>query len=450
MVILVLFVLDGLPDRLWAQDSSATPIPTQELEGAEEFPICVEGGLPSSGPTPSPNEHVARCKLPASSQISYDLVALYESGQDLAAIGFAGDPVSGGQAAAAGRQDELQMYLPSVIRFGPPLANPSSLSDTTGVTSTGDIVYTDKLNHPYIPFDKLPECEDILDSSSHSSVPDPLAPQCRAKSVAYDLKYLYEQGVNLQDLGFAGDPKQPEADSRTDSDVRESATTGTPTYSWAQYDLTVPGGYPGIHSLRGVVSGKAPSLTYGYSWSDYHYYDRLQMVSSSLSYCGQMSKLVLGVAYGTFNSTTISGYPTLVWERYTHQGCSFNLTNVQTVNSLHLWIVYYSANRYLGEAWINNQWVVMFDESVNWGPATRVAAGHEIWARYQNKQNIHVPTNFVSQLSVGDYPWADSVFSITRPELSGATIIYADQPFNVMDLTGPTNISYTSMTVSAN
>lgn len=473
-VISTVFILSlsGPPNLLLAQQDpaaspSATPIPDDYWNN---LPICPDYVLtPSIEPTPMGNggDATPTCRLSPDSQTYMDLLPLYEQGYDLSALGFADpDPESAqlfpfltpvAQAASGGvtqTTDELVLqgkprtYLPLLQND----ADPSRLSTepAASTTPTVTLVYTSQLNHPYIPFDQLPECEDTVANVSDTTLPDFNAPQCRAKTVAYiDLKALYDKGVDLQKLGF-GDPPRTASNTSQESEMGQAAVNGTPTTSWAQYDLTVPAGYSGISNIFGVASGKTPTLAPGFFWQNYHYYNRLQMGSSSVGYCGQLSKLALGIAYGTFDSTTITSNPTLVWERYTYQGCGMTVTGTATTNSLRLYIVNVAPNRYLGEVWLNGQWVVVFNEYVNWGLGTRVAGGHQLWARYQDKHNIRVPTNFTSQLALNDYPWADRVFLLTRPELNGVTIPYIDYPFNVMDIVGPNNKSYTSISISAN
>lgn len=262
-VISAVFILSlsGPQNTLLAQqDAAASPAATPaHFVSESDLPICPDYMFtPSVEPTPMGDggDAVPTCRLsPEDAQVAGGWNPLFqqwlEQGRDLRELGYYGDPVpdsaqmfstptpvaqaafesASGTTSKSSIQRQPQIYLP-LLQNGANLAGTATeLSASPAPTAT--ILYTDRLNHPYIPIEQLPECKDVTSNGPDYSVPDFNAPQCRAKIVAsVDLKALYDQGVDLKKLGIAGDPPRTDAGILQGGEMGPAAADGTLNYSW--------------------------------------------------------------------------------------------------------------------------------------------------------------------------------------------------------------------------
>lgn len=209
---------------------ATTPAPVVDWS---DLPVCPDYMLtPPVEPTPIGYGDISTaptCKLlPVAGGWNPLYQEWLEQGRDLRELGYYGDPVPdsaqmfpaptpAAQAALEGAPGtaskpallrQPQLYLP-LLQNGAD-ASTTAVEPAASALPTATILYADRLNHPYIPIDQLPECEDMTVNVPDYSVPDYWAPQCRARIVAsVDIKALYDQGVDLEALGFPGDPPGP-------------------------------------------------------------------------------------------------------------------------------------------------------------------------------------------------------------------------------------------------
>lgn len=444
-LLVAIFFVSPLSQRssLFAQEPSATPTSFPDWD---DIPYCppVTENPSSSEATPLPSANAPICRAtgvvfsdegPYSENPSEVTQEPSDSQSDATPIAPTPTaPVASLEAADIPNQTH-KLYLPSA-HDGQPSTSESANTD-------GEVIYSEYLNHPYIPIDQLPECPDVPPFDLENlPLPDPNAPQCRVKSTFSDMSELILQGVDISKLGFSIDPPMIRPSTVLASGV--SAPDGTFNYAWAQHDLAVPSGQPVITSILGVVSAMNPSLPAGKSWNDFHYFNRLQLGSSTTSYCGQLSKFSVGVGRGYVGGIA-NPTPTLIWEEYNGSYCGVFTTTINVTNSITVQIVKIGTNRYLGQAWLG-YWYLMFDRTVSWSVdgGTKAAAGHQYWTVAGDKASMSVPTNFTSQLQLNGKPWANVVGPVGW---SGYTTTFTDSPFAVLDSTSGT---YTSISVKAN
>jgi hypothetical protein len=320
------------------------------------------------------------------------------------------------------------IYLPSVVNgqgsvsseVAPTITVP--ISNVTGITNTVAISVP-VIGHPAdVHPENFPTCTITTTLTITEGWRAPTAADNRTGCVA-----AHTKGVDITPdsaLGsIAGGPPPPPDEGSKSSSVSspQSATGSFAEWTWV-CPASVPSDtcYSGVHGLNSVFAdytGMTPFLSCCFkSWNDFVFISRIVIGQNYSFTCPNGLVTTPSLQVGTGYGVVVPGNPwsginlRLWYAWYTPGNCQVYWLNYYTNVRVMQHIETYALLQNNQEIWYSRLWtgstyVYLVNGTVTlpWaGWAPRLEVGNFLWARYQDKTSIHIPTNIMGHVYVAN------------------------------------------------